>query len=58
MALASDLVRAEVIDSEEFPALARRYNVSGVPKTLVNYQVEFVGAAPEGFVLDKILNAP
>jgi hypothetical protein len=58
MAMASDLVRAEVIDSEEFPELSRRYNVSGVPKTMINYQAEFLGAAPEGFVLEKILNAP
>jgi hypothetical protein len=58
MAMASDLVRAEVIDSEEFPELSRRYNVSGVPKTMLNYQAEFVGAAPEGFVLEKILNGP
>lgn len=58
MAMASDKVRAEVIDSEEFPELSRRYNVSGVPKTMLNYQSEFLGAAPEGFVLDKILNAP
>jgi len=56
--MASDLVRAEVIDSEEFPELARRYNVSGVPKTLLNYQTQFLGAAPEGFVLEKILSAP
>jgi hypothetical protein len=56
--MASDLVRAEVIDSEEFPELSRRYNVAGVPKTLLNYQTEFVGAAPESFVLQKILNAP
>ena len=58
MAMASDKVRAEVIDSEEFTELSRRYNVGGVPKTLINYQSQFVGAAPEGFVLDKILNAP
>ena len=56
MAVASDLVRAEVIDGDEFPDLTRKYNVSGVPKTLVNYQSEFLGAAPEGFVLDKVLS--
>lgn len=56
--MASDLVRAEVVDSEEFPQMARRYSVSGVPKTLINYQSEFLGAAPESFVLDKILSAP
>jgi hypothetical protein len=58
MAMASDLVRAEVIDAEEFPALSNRYNVAGVPKTMINYQMEFVGAAPEPYVLDKVLNAP
>jgi hypothetical protein len=58
MAMASDKVRAEVIDAEEFPALSQRYNVSGVPKTMLNYQTEFLGAAPEAFVLEKILNAP
>jgi hypothetical protein len=55
MAMASDLVRAEVVDAEEFPAMSKRYNVSGVPKTMLNYQTEFVGAAPESFVLEKIL---
>ena len=55
MAVASDLVRAEVIDSEEFPDISRKYNVSGVPKTMVNYQSEFLGAAPEGYVLEKVL---
>jgi hypothetical protein len=58
MAMASDLVSAEVIDSEEFLKLSQRYNVSGVPKTMFNYQTEFVGAAPESFVLDRILSAP
>ena len=58
MAMASDLVRAEVIDAEEFPDLSKRYNVSGVPKTLLNYQTEFLGAAPEPFFLEKVLGAP
>lgn len=58
MAMASDNVRAEVIDAEEFPELSRRYNVGGVPKTMINYQAEFVGAAPESFVLQKVLTAP
>lgn len=58
MAMASDKVSAEVIDAEEFPELSRRYNVGGVPKTMINYQAEFVGAAPESFVLQKVLDAP
>lgn len=58
MAMASDLVRAEVVDAEEFPEMSNRYRVSGVPKTMINYQTEFVGAAPEQFVLEKVLSAP
>jgi len=31
----------------EFPDLARRYQVRGVPKIVINDTVEFVGAQPE-----------
>jgi hypothetical protein len=58
MALASEKVRAEVVDGDEFPEFARKYNVSGVPKTLINYQNNFLGAAPEAFVLERIQAAP
>jgi len=58
MAIASDLIRAEVIDAEEFPEVAARYNVGPVPKTLVNYSTDFIGAAPEEYVLEKVLETP
>ena len=58
MAIASDSIDAEVIDAEEFPQLASRYGVGPVPKTLINYTTEFVGAAPERFVLEKVMEAP
>jgi hypothetical protein len=58
MAMASDLVRAEVIDAEEFPALSQRHNIGPVPNTLVNYRPGYVGAAPESYALERILNAP
>jgi hypothetical protein len=47
-----------VIDAEEFPEIARRFRVGPVPKTLINYQTEFLGAAPEAYVLEKVLTAP
>jgi predicted DsbA family dithiol-disulfide isomerase len=31
----------------EFPDMARRYAVRGVPKIVINDRVEFVGALPE-----------
>ena len=35
------------MEANEFPELSHRYGVSGVPKTVINDRVEFVGAVPE-----------
>ena len=56
MAIASELVSAEVVDAEEFSEMARKYRVGGVPKSLVNYTIEWVGNAPEKYVLEKVLS--
>jgi predicted DsbA family dithiol-disulfide isomerase len=47
MAVESAHVTADVIEAMEFPDLARRYSVRGVPKIVINDRVEFVGAQPE-----------
>jgi predicted DsbA family dithiol-disulfide isomerase len=60
-ALESDLVRADCIESTEFPELASRYRVYAVPKTVINGQAFVEGALPESMFLDEILkhiNAP
>jgi glutaredoxin-like protein len=54
-ALENDLIRADVIDASEFPELAIKYGVMGVPKTVVNEKVEFVGAIPENMFLEQVL---
>ncbi|RPI53614.1 MAG: glutaredoxin [Acidobacteria bacterium] len=46
-AIESPLVTSVAIDATEFPDLVRRYNVNGVPKTVINDAVELMGAAPE-----------
>ena len=46
-AIESPLVTAVAIDATEFPDLVRRYNVNGVPKTVINDAMEIMGAAPE-----------
>jgi protein-disulfide isomerase len=51
------LIRAEIIEANEFPHLAMKYSVMGVPKIVVNDKVEFVGAIPENLFLDQILLA-
>src|SRR5260370_495011 len=40
MALASPRVRSTSVEAQEFPELARRYEVSAVPKILLNERVE------------------
>lgn len=47
LAVESPHVTADVIEAQEFPDLARRYAVRGVPKIVINDSVEFVGALPE-----------
>jgi hypothetical protein len=57
MAVESEYVTADVIEANEFPDLVRRYGVRGVPKTVVNDTVEFVGALPEGEFLKHVKTA-
>jgi hypothetical protein len=56
-ALASDQITAEAIEAAEFPDLVQKYRVQGVPKTVINETVEFVGAVPEKQALEHVLQA-
>lgn len=56
-AMENDLIRADVIDANEFPQLALKYGVMGTPKMVVNDKIEFVGAVPESVFLDHVLLA-
>jgi glutaredoxin-like protein len=58
MALESDLVQAEMVESTEFFELADKYNVSGVPQTTINAGAgTVVGAVPEHMLVEQIQNA-
>ncbi|MBN2002331.1 MAG: thioredoxin family protein [Anaerolineae bacterium] len=54
MAIASDKVVAEVIESMEFQELAMQFNVMGVPLNVINGKERLEGAAPPAMVIDKI----
>lgn len=56
-AMASPQVTAEMIESAEFPELADKYGVSGVPQIVVNDKVSLVGAQPESAVLKAVAEA-
>jgi len=56
-AVESDMVRADVVDVSEFPHIGHKYAVMGVPKTVINDKVEFLGAVPEEVFLEHVLLA-
>ncbi len=50
-----EMIRAEGIDAMEFPELANRFNVHGVPQTVINSGAGIiVGAVPEQNLLAEI----
>ncbi len=55
LAIESDMVKADVISTSEFPDLAMKYNVIGVPKVVINEKVEFVGAFNEDLFAENVL---
>ena len=57
MAFESEMIKADMVEAIEFPHLAQRYTVSGVPKTVINENPSFVGAMPEEMVMDYIKQA-
>jgi len=56
-AVENDLIRADVVDVNEFPFMALKYGVMGVPKTVINEKIEFVGAFPEDLFFEHVLLA-
>ncbi len=55
IAWANSNVTAYAVEATEYPDLARRYHVTGVPKTIVNDQVEILGAVPEETFIEQTL---
>ena len=54
LAVASPMVRADMVEATEFPQLAIKYQVMGVPRTVINETVHIEGAAPEPMVMEKL----
>jgi predicted DsbA family dithiol-disulfide isomerase len=56
MAFANPNITAAAVEATEFPDLARRYRVSGVPKTVVNETTEILGALPPDMFIEQALS--
>ncbi|MFA7376012.1 MAG: thioredoxin family protein [Acholeplasmataceae bacterium] len=54
MAMLNSNVKAEMIEAQTFYDLSEKYNVSGVPKIIINETLELVGNQPIEAFLDKL----
>ena len=58
MAFANPHITAYAVEATEFPDLARRYMVNGVPKTVINETIEIMGAIPQDEFVEQALAIP
>ncbi len=50
-------IKADMVEATEFPHLSNKYNIRGVPRTIINENDFIEGAVPEHIVLEKIFSA-
>ena len=56
MAFANRNITAIAVEATEFPDLSRRYRVTGVPKTVVNEEIEILGGLPQDAFVQQALS--
>jgi glutaredoxin-like protein len=56
-AMAVSAITADMVETTEFPYLATKYNVQGVPKIIINEKHSVVGSMPEKEFAQEILKA-
>ena len=54
LAFVSDLVTADMVEATEFPHLANKYSVMGVPRTVINEDIHIEGAVPEPVLVSRL----
>jgi glutaredoxin-like protein len=56
-AMENELITADAVEISEFPHLAQKYKVMGVPKTVINENFSIEGSGPESMLMAKIREA-
>ena len=56
LAMASDLISADMVEAQEFPHLAAGYQVYGVPRTVIADVIHIEGAVPEAALVSRLLD--
>ena len=55
LAMESDWISADMVEATEFPHLANKYEVFGVPRTVINETIHVEGAVPEPLLVNELL---
>ena len=58
LAAENPIIQATCVEATEFIDLSRWFNVTGVPKTIVNDSIEILGALPEDQFAWTVVGAP
>ncbi len=57
LAIENEHITADMIEATEFPHLAMKYNVRGVPRTMIGDEVPIEGALPEMVFVQRVVEA-
>jgi len=55
LAMESEWITADMVEATEFPHLANKYEVYGVPRTVINETLHIEGAVPEPMLVNELL---
>ncbi len=55
LAIANEFITGDMVEVSEFPHLAAKYHVYGVPKTVINETIQIEGAVPEQVLLPELM---
>jgi len=51
----SEWITADMVEATEFPHLANKYQVYGVPRTVINETLHIEGAVPEPMLVNELM---
>ena len=57
MAMENEFIKADMIEATEFPHLSMKYNVRGVPRTMVGEDIPIEGGLPENAFIQKVVGS-
>jgi predicted DsbA family dithiol-disulfide isomerase len=57
MAMESEWITADMVEATEFPHLANKYEVYGVPRTVINETIHIEGAVAEARLVNELMQA-